>query len=98
MKIIQLLSLAIVVISCSQPKDEGSSSPFMAGAASMNITPEIGMFIAGDQPNRTFTGVHDSLYVKAVVIKQNEAAVAIVSINNIGLLYPDRMCSGRWQW
>jgi hypothetical protein len=61
----------------------------MAGAASMNITPETGMFIAGDQPNRTFTGVHDSLYVKAVVIKENEAAVAILSINNIGLLYPE---------
>jgi GNAT superfamily N-acetyltransferase len=61
---------------------------FHAGAASAAINPPIGSFIAGDARNRRFTGVHDDLHAKAVVIGDGSTAVALVSIDCIGLTFP----------
>lgn len=60
-----------------------------AGAASARVSPEAGAFIAGDARNRRFAGVHDDLFVKAVVISDGAADLALVSVDCIGLLYPD---------
>lgn len=60
-----------------------------AGVSSAPINPPIGAFIAGDKQNRTFTAVHDSLYVKAVVFTNGDEMLALVTLDCIGLLYPD---------
>ncbi len=59
-----------------------------AGAAAAPINPEDGAFIAGHSQNRKFTGVHDDLYVKAVVVTGREGSIAILTVDCIGLLYP----------
>lgn len=61
----------------------------MVGASSAIINPQIGAYIAGDKQYRKFTGIHDNLYAKAVVISHNNSHVAIVTIDCIGLLYTD---------
>lgn len=59
------------------------------GASSAIINPQIGAYIAGDKQDRKFTGIHDNLYAKAVVISHNNSHLAIVTIDCIGLLYTD---------
>lgn len=68
----------------------GSTTPgsLLAGASSRNITPPTGAFIAGGEPNRQFTGVNDSLFVKAVAITDGKNSLCILTIDCIGLLYP----------
>ncbi|MBX2889416.1 MAG: neutral/alkaline non-lysosomal ceramidase N-terminal domain-containing protein [Saprospiraceae bacterium] len=66
-----------------------SVSKLRAGAASAHVNPPIGAFIAGDKQNRRFTGVLDSLFAKAVVLHDGQAALALVTVDCIGLLYPD---------
>ena len=82
---------SVLLVSCNS-KSKDSKKPvasLLVGASSSTINPEIGMFIAGDKPNRRFTGIHDSLYAKAVVIKKGKETLALVTIDCIGLLYPD---------
>ncbi len=80
-------SALLAMAACQQPSTNAPS--LRAGVSSAPINPEIGAFIAGDKQNRKFTSVHDSLYAKAVVISQGDEQLAIVTIDCIGLLYPD---------
>lgn len=76
-----------VVVACAPSKPE---LPLLqAGVSSAPINPPIGAFIAGDKQNRTFTAVHDSLYAKAVVFVNGDEMLALVTLDCIGLLYPD---------
>lgn len=59
-----------------------------AGASSAIINPSPGSFIAGHSHNRKFTGIHDDLYAKAVVIENDTNALAILTVDCIGLMYP----------
>jgi len=59
-----------------------------AGAASAVINPPLGSFIAGDARNRRFTSVHEDIYAKAVVVSDGETAVALVTIDCIGVMFP----------
>jgi hypothetical protein len=61
---------------------------WQVGAAAAPINPDAGAFIAGHSHNRTFTGVNDNLYVKAVVISGKGGSLAIITVDCIGLLYP----------
>lgn len=70
-------------------ESDGEKSYLQVGASSVSINPDIGMFIAGDKPNRQFTGIHDSLFAKAVVLRKGKEMLALVTIDCIGLLYPD---------
>jgi hypothetical protein len=58
------------------------------GASQAPINPSIPSFIAGHTQNRMFTGVHDSLFVKVVVIANGKNALAIITYDCIGMLYP----------
>ena len=80
-----------LVLSCdSKIKDTAEENNYLwVGAASTSINPEIGMFIAGDKPNRRFTGIHDSIFAKVVVLRKEKEILALVTIDCIGLLYPD---------
>ncbi len=87
MKLPLLLFTFLMVVGCQQKK---SDEPVLrAGVSAAPINPPIGAFIAGDKQNRTFTAVHDSLFAKAVVVSHGDELVAIVTLDCIGLLYPD---------
>jgi Neutral/alkaline non-lysosomal ceramidase, N-terminal len=64
---------------------EQSALTVSAGAASADISPPPGAYIAGDARNRRFAGVHDPLFAKAVVLTDGKASYAIVTLDNIGL-------------
>lgn len=80
-----LLFLFLCLIGC---KSEVSPD-LTAGASSTSINPPMGSFIAGADRNRKFTEIKDSLFVKAVVINDGQSSVAIVTVDCIGLLYPE---------
>lgn len=87
MKLPLLLFTFLIVVGCQQKK---SHEPVLrAGVSAAPINPPIGAFIAGDKQNRTFTAVHDSLFAKAVVVSHGDEQIAIVTLDCIGLLYPD---------
>ncbi|MCU0396613.1 MAG: neutral/alkaline non-lysosomal ceramidase N-terminal domain-containing protein [Cyclobacteriaceae bacterium] len=73
---------------CSSKREDAGSITLKVGASSSPVNPSLGSFIAGDKQNRTFTAVHDSLYAKAVVADDGNTMLAIVTIDCIGLLYP----------
>lgn len=61
---------------------------FKVGASSGIISPKPGAYIAGYDQNRKFTGIHDNLFVKAVVISNAATSMAIFTVDCIGMLYP----------
>jgi hypothetical protein len=61
----------------------------MAGTASVTVSPEPGAFIAGDARNRRFSGEHDPLFARALFLSDGATALALVVVDNIGLVYPD---------
>jgi len=65
-----------------------AQSGLRAGAASAVVNPPIGSYIAGDALNRTFTGVQDDLFAKAAVFSDGDEALAIVTMDCLGLGYP----------
>ena len=63
---------------------------FSVGTAQRNINPNGNiLYMAGGKPNRPFTDVHDSLYVKAIVVSDGKTELAIITFDCIGLLYPE---------
>jgi hypothetical protein len=87
MKQLIILLFSIFSLVACHPKP-GNPETLMVGTSYRSITPEPGAFIAGDQNNRKFTGVHDSLYVKALVVSDTKNMVTILSFDCIGMLYP----------
>lgn len=89
--VISAILLQGLLLGCDSKIKEAHEhkSELWVGASSASINPDIGMFIAGDKPNRRFTGIHDSLYAKAVVVRKDQEILALVTLDCIGLLYPD---------
>lgn len=82
-----ITALAILLmIACQQQKMEKPA--FKVGTAQTSITPQMGAYIAGDKNNRQFTGVHDSIYVKAVVVSDAKQTMAFLVYDCIGMLNP----------
>lgn len=81
-----LLMLICINFGCSIKKT-ATSHQLQVGVSKAVINPPIGSFIAGDKQNRTFTGVFDSLYAKAVMFYDGEKSMALVTLDCIGLLY-----------
>ncbi len=87
-----LFSTALLMVRCGQTTpviNETPESILQAGAASAPVNPEIGSYIAGDKQNRKFTGIQDSLFVKAIVLNDGATSIAIITVDCIGLMYPD---------
>lgn len=80
--------LLLVAISCT-PATTKHRDMLWIGAAAAPINPPIGSYIAGDQQNRKFKSILDSLYVKAIVVRNNETTIALLTVDCIGLMYPD---------
>ena len=69
---------------------ELTAQGLFVGTAQRNINPNGNiLFMAGGKPNRPFTEVHDSLYVKAIVVSDGKTELAIITFDCIGLLYPE---------
>ncbi len=89
-RVLHIIALIACVAFYSCEKKETVAIPGLAvGVSIASINPEIGAFIAGDKQNRKFTGVHDSLYARAVVITGGMETISLVTIDCIGLLYTD---------
>lgn len=86
MKQLAALLISLLLFSCNQKKDE--QGELRVGVSYQSITPKIGAFIAGDKNNRRFTTVHDSLFVKAMVLSDSKNTMAIVTYDCIGMLHP----------
>lgn len=82
-----LLSGALLILHCTGGPAAAPTLP--VGAAATSINPPAGAFIAGDRQNRTFRGIHDSLYAKAVAIGAGEQQLTLLTIDCIGLTYPE---------
>ena len=65
---------------------EGDRMPksIKAGAARVDITPPVGLIIAGN--GKKADGVHDPLYAKALVLRSGRQEVALVVCDLIGLM------------
>lgn len=62
---------------------------FRVGAAQETINPDAdSLFFAGGKNNRKFIDVADNLYVKAVVISNAQTSIALLTVDCIGLMYP----------
>ncbi|MEE4384618.1 MAG: hypothetical protein V2J02_21695, partial [Pseudomonadales bacterium] len=66
-----------------------ASAQLFAGAASADVTPPLGAFIAGDARNRRFTAVHDPLRARAVALRGEDETVIVLTIDNLGVTHPD---------
>src|SRR5260370_6190452 len=64
-----------------------------AGFGEADITPVVAdkkpVYMAGFGNNRKATGVHDPLFARAVVLRQGDVKIALVSIDVVGFFYPD---------
>lgn len=90
MKILLFISLWILLlIGCTPPKESEKGAGLLVGVSKATINPPLGSFIAGDQQNRVFTGILDSLYAKALMVYDGDKAIALVTVDCIGLLYPE---------
>ncbi|WP_276389597.1 neutral/alkaline non-lysosomal ceramidase N-terminal domain-containing protein [Eudoraea chungangensis] len=87
MRTIVFFVLLLSLFSCNSKK-EIRKNFYKVGVSQISINPEIGSFIAGDRQNRKFTGIHDSLFVKAIVVSDSISSIALITFDCIGMLYP----------
>lgn len=88
--VFSILLGSLFIFSCSKTTEkETTGLSLYVGVSKAQINPEMGSYIAGDAQNRVFTGILDSLYAKAVVIFDGESSLALVTVDCIGLMYPD---------
>lgn len=62
-----------------------SNDSIEAGAAEIDITPPIGMRMAGYFDERFATGVHDPLKAKALILRQGDKEIAMVFCDLVGV-------------
>jgi hypothetical protein len=77
--------IALALLLLAAPALRGQ---WRVGAAAATVNPAPGAFVAGHTLDRRFTGVHDDLFVKAVVVSDARTSVAILTFDCIGLLHP----------
>ena len=87
-KTIGYVLVAWALLSGCQP-GKTAQPELRVGVASAHINPEVGAYIAGDRQDRKFTGVRDSLFAKAVVFSDGEEKIALVTLDCIGLMFPE---------
>jgi hypothetical protein len=88
---LRLLSM-FFVLSVSLLAGECFAAEVTAGYAQADVTPDVNgktpVFIAGYGQNRRATGVHDPLYVRAMVVSDGTKKVAVAAVDVVGLQYP----------
>jgi len=76
----------LLFISCGAVANEGDG--LWVGVSETEVNPPAGAFIAGHSLNRKFNGINDSLYAKAIVLSDRQNTVILLTVDCIGLLYP----------
>ncbi len=79
-----LSALAAMLLCC-----EVFANEYLAAAGHVDITPPVGAYMAGYGQDRKSTGQFDPLFAKVFVVSDGEQHLNIVTIDNIGLTYPD---------
>lgn len=64
------------------------AEPIRVGSATVKVDPPNGTFLAGYDPNRRSTGIHDSIFAKAAFFDDGKTPIALVVVDCIGLHYP----------
>lgn len=81
------LCMAAAVLACPSPL--GERAALMAGVARVDITPPLELKASlggyGDRMNRPATGVHDRIWVKAIVLRQAEKRFVLVTADMLAL-------------
>jgi hypothetical protein len=83
----KIVAVIMLVLAASAKGD----TPLLCGFAEVDVTPALSdkpVFIAGFGFNRRATAVHDPIMARVVVIKHGDTKVAIVSVDLVGLFYP----------
>ena len=92
MKTAQFLACFVVLAFVWAWARPAEAAELLAGFGEADITPEITpdkpVFIAGYGMNRRATGVHDPLLARCVVLASGEQRIALVSVDLVGLQYP----------
>ena len=75
-------------------RDPGATQPLRAGFGRVNITPPVGsnqppVWLAGFDQGRAATGVHDDLFVVALVLDDGNTRLGIVAVDSIGIFHDD---------
>ncbi len=86
MKQFVIILITITLLGCVGQRAKNSA--LLVGAASASINPDVGAFIAGGGQDRPVTGIHDSLFVKAIVVSDADNHFAILTFDCIGMLHP----------
>jgi neutral ceramidase len=81
MKILASFALALLLLAATAPAAE----QLRAGAATSNITPELGSKIVGGFSPFPATGVHDELHARCLVLDDGKTKLALVVCDLIGL-------------
>jgi len=77
------LKIAAVAIMISASINLARPAEFMAGAAAINITPPLGLPLAGYYHERGADGVLDPLFARALVIQSGNDRIALVALDLI---------------
>ncbi len=73
--------LLLLLLALAAPAAE----PFRAGAATSNITPELGLKIVGGFQPFPSTGIHDELHARCLVLDDGKTKLALVVCDLLGL-------------
>lgn len=81
--------VAAFLVSVSLPARAAQAPPFLAGAARVDITPETPVALQGylNPEHRISTGVHDRLYVRAVVFVSGTRRLVVVSADLASFMF-----------
>ncbi|XOV83263.1 MAG: neutral/alkaline non-lysosomal ceramidase N-terminal domain-containing protein [bacterium] len=80
--VVLILSVQLLSLACY-------ANGFRVAAGSVDITPAPGGYLAGYGADRTSTGVADPVHIKAALIEAGNDLLVLVTIDCIGLTYPD---------
>src|SRR5689334_22027898 len=86
-----LLIAALAAVIGVQALAEPADAPLFVGFAEADITPKLEgkpVYLAGFGQNRIATGVHDPLFVRAVVLRHGDRKVAVACADVVGLFLP----------
>jgi neutral ceramidase len=85
----RLLALLAFVFAPAFGADE-SKPAFRAGAARVDVTPDLGILIVGSFRPTPATDVHDPLFARTLVLDDGATRIAFVVIDNVGV--PQVVC------
>ena len=80
----RLLVVALLLTLNVSGADEAKGE-FRAGAARVDITPDLGILIVGSFNPTPATHVHDPLFARALVLDDGTTRIAFVIVDNVGL-------------